>query len=57
VIDFLKTYYENDEKHIVEEFTKEYEGCITRVNRKMKTDLIKMDFANVSMKVGLGFSY
>lgn len=55
VIDFSKAYYENDRIRIADGFLKEYEGCIKKVNHRMKTALVAVEFANVSLNVWLGF--
>lgn len=54
-IGFSKAYYENDRIRIVEGFLKEYEGRITKVNHRMKTALVTIDFAGTSLKIWLGF--
>ena len=55
VIDFSKAYYENDKIRIVEGFLKEYEGSIIKVNHRMRTALVQIEFANTSLKVWIGF--
>ena len=50
-----KAYYEGDRIHIADGFLKQYEGCITRVNRRARTAEIRVDFHGKIVTLWLGF--
>ena len=55
VIDLSNAYYENGRIRIVDGFLKGYEGNIIRVNHRMRTAQIKLDFCENQSTIWLGF--
>lgn len=55
VIGLSRVYYEGDRIRVSEGFLKDYEGQITRVNRRSGTAQIKLDFDGRELTLWLGF--
>lgn len=55
VIGYSRVYYENRRIRIREGFLKDYEGSITRVNRRMRTAEVALTFCKREMRIWVGF--
>ena len=55
-IDVSQAYYDEGNRiRILSGFLKDYEGCITRVNRKTRTAEIRVDFHGKNVTMWLGY--
>ncbi len=55
IIGYSRAYYENRRIKIVDGFLKNYEGNITRVNRRMQTAEVALTFCKREMRIWVGF--